>query len=86
MYVCMYVSMHILYYAIVHVICLYLKVQYSLLDRRPLQYGLVSLCKERNIKILAYGVLAGGFLTDAWLGVKAPTLEVYSVLSHQMEL
>lgn len=67
--------------------------QYSLLDRRPLQCGLVSLCKEHNIKILAYGVLAGGFLTDAWLGAKAPTLEVYSFLPlhsfrsfHQMEL
>ena len=31
---------------------------------------------EHDIKILAYGVLAGGFLTDRWLGVPRPEAEV----------
>lgn len=35
--------------------------------------GLVSLCNDNNIKILAYGVLAGGFLTDYWLGKPKPS-------------
>jgi len=53
------------------------QVQYSLLDRRPRQSGLVSLCKEHNIQVIAYVVLAGGFLTDAWLGADAPPVEAY---------
>jgi len=38
------------------------QVQYSLLDRRP-ERGMVELCRERGIQLLAYGTLAGGFLT-----------------------
>jgi len=30
------------------------------------------LCKSRGIHILAYGCLAGGFLTDHWLGAPDP--------------
>ena len=52
------------------------QVQYSLLDRRPLSSGLVDLCQEHGIHILAYGVLAGGFLADAWLGKEKPSGEV----------
>lgn len=55
---------------------LFFQVQYSLLDRRPLSSGLVDLCREYHIDILAYGVLAGGFLTDAWLGREEPSTEV----------
>lgn len=40
---------------------------YSLLDQRAA--GKMSrLCQEHNIKILAFGTLAGGFLTNKWLG------------------
>lgn len=52
------------------------QVQYSLIDRRPLESGLVSLCEEHCISILAYGVLAGGFLTDNWLDQEQPQKEV----------
>jgi aryl-alcohol dehydrogenase-like predicted oxidoreductase len=41
-----------------------LQVQYSLLDRRPKQ-GLADWCHRRGVALLAYGCLAGGFLTDA---------------------
>jgi aryl-alcohol dehydrogenase-like predicted oxidoreductase len=48
------------------------QVQYSLLDSRPDQ-GMVSLCKERGIQLLCYGTLAGGLLSDTWLGQAEPT-------------
>lgn len=52
------------------------QVQYSLLDNRPVMSQLVALCEKHDIKILAYGVLAGGFLTDAWLGRNQPSTEL----------
>jgi aryl-alcohol dehydrogenase-like predicted oxidoreductase len=49
-----------------------MQVQYSLLDRRP-QHGLVALGLERGVQLLCYGTLAGGFLTEQWLGKDEPT-------------
>ncbi|MBL8347832.1 MAG: aldo/keto reductase [Rubrivivax sp.] len=48
-----------------------MQVQYSLLDRRPAAQ-LVPLGRERGVQLLCYGALAGGFLTDAWLGRPEP--------------
>lgn len=48
-----------------------LQIQYSLLDRRP-EHGMTALLAARGLKLLAYGTLAGGFLTDAWLGRADP--------------
>eukprot|EP00928_Gymnodinium_smaydae_P033428 TRINITY_DN23951_c0_g2_i1.p1 TRINITY_DN23951_c0_g2~~TRINITY_DN23951_c0_g2_i1.p1 ORF type:complete len:291 (+),score=46.97 TRINITY_DN23951_c0_g2_i1:239-1111(+) len=45
------------------------QVQYSLLDRRP-EVQLMSYCKEKNIKLLVFGVVGGGLLSDSFLGVK----------------
>jgi aryl-alcohol dehydrogenase-like predicted oxidoreductase len=47
-------------------------VQFSLLDRRPLQQ-MAPYFAESGMKILAYGALAGGFLTDRYLGKPQPT-------------
>lgn len=47
------------------------QVQYSLLDRRP-DNGLVAFCREQGVELLCYGTLAGGFLTDAYLGAEDP--------------
>jgi aryl-alcohol dehydrogenase-like predicted oxidoreductase len=47
------------------------QLQYSLLDDRP-RHGMVELCRERGIGLLCYGTLAGGFLSERWLGVPAP--------------
>ena len=47
------------------------QVQFSLLDDRP-RHGLVDLCSERGIAIFCYGTVAGGFLSERWLGVSAP--------------
>lgn len=46
------------------------QVQYSLLDRRPALY-MQQLCARRGVKMLAYGTLAGGFLSHKYLGMPA---------------
>ncbi len=47
------------------------QVQYSVLDRRPAG-AFSSWGSKRDVQILAYGTLAGGFLTEAWLGQPDP--------------
>ncbi len=47
------------------------QVQYSLLDRRPAN-GLAGWAAAHDMQLLCYGTLAGGFLTDAWLGAPDP--------------
>ena len=47
------------------------QVQYSLLDRRP-EGGFLGWAGSNRVGVLAYGVLAGGFLTDRWIGVPDP--------------
>lgn len=47
------------------------QVQYSLLDLRP-EGGLVELCREHGIGLLCYGALAGGFLSERYLGQDEP--------------
>ena len=50
-----------------------IQTQYSVFDRRP-EKALIEYCKTRNISLLCYGTIAGGFLSDKWLGrtVEAP--------------
>lgn len=47
------------------------QVQYSVLDRRPAG-TLVPWGQSNGVQLLCYGTLAGGFLTDAWLGHPDP--------------
>lgn len=47
------------------------QVQYSVLDRRP-SNGLANWGSANDIYLLCYGTLAGGFLTDQWLGKPDP--------------
>ena len=47
---------------------------YSLLDRRA-SFEMSKLCEEFNIKLLAFGTLAGGFLSNRWLGRKEPKID-----------
>ncbi len=47
------------------------QVQYSLLDRRPAA-GLAGWAAARDLHLLCYGTLAGGFLTDRWLDAPDP--------------
>ncbi|WP_439105596.1 aldo/keto reductase [Congregibacter sp.] len=48
------------------------QVQYSLLDPRP-EKALLKLCADRNMHLLCYGTLAGGFLSEQWLGKPEPS-------------
>jgi aryl-alcohol dehydrogenase-like predicted oxidoreductase/enamine deaminase RidA (YjgF/YER057c/UK114 family) len=47
------------------------QVSFSLLDRRAAG-RLSQLCKESGVRLLAYGALAGGFLSDRWVGAAEP--------------
>ncbi len=47
------------------------QVCYSLLDRRPAG-GLEALCEAHDVSLLVYGTVAGGFLTERWLGARDP--------------
>lgn len=47
------------------------QVQYSVLDRRP-EGDFPNLCLQYNLRFLSYGALAGGFLTDKYLGASEP--------------
>ncbi|WMS42363.1 aldo/keto reductase [Acuticoccus sp. MNP-M23] len=62
-----------------------IQLQFSLLDRRPTK-RMVDFCAERNIKILCYGTVAGGFLSDRWLGVAEPAgpLENRSLVKYRL--
>ena len=43
----------------------------SLLDRRATG-AMAALCAQRGVKLLAYGTLGGGFLSERWLGAAEP--------------
>ena len=43
----------------------------SLLDRRGTE-DMTALCLQAGVKLLTYGVLGGGFLSDRWVGAAAP--------------
>ena len=45
------------------------QVQYSVLDPRPEKY-MTGFCKTHDIGILAFGTVAGGFLTNRYLGAR----------------
>eukprot|EP00241_Pyramimonas_parkeae_P018162 CAMPEP_0114303312 /NCGR_PEP_ID=MMETSP0059-20121206/15145_1 /TAXON_ID=36894 /ORGANISM="Pyramimonas parkeae, Strain CCMP726" /LENGTH=373 /DNA_ID=CAMNT_0001426253 /DNA_START=63 /DNA_END=1184 /DNA_ORIENTATION=+ len=45
----------------------------SVVDRRALRF-MADVCLETNTKLLAYGVLMGGLLSERWLGVGEPGL------------
>ncbi len=47
------------------------QVQYSVLDRRP-EHGLAEAAGAAGVRLLAFGSLAGGFLTRRWLGAPDP--------------
>ncbi len=62
-----------------------LQVQYSILDPRPANM-LESLCIEKGIDLLCYGTVAGGFLSDRWLGAPEPKqpLETRSLIKYKL--
>jgi aryl-alcohol dehydrogenase-like predicted oxidoreductase len=55
-------------------------VQYSLLDQRP-KVKMEKAALDRDIKILAYGTLLGGFLSERWIKQNEP--KVFETVSQQ---
>lgn len=62
-----------------------LQVQYSALDHRP-ENGLAALCAQNGVALLCYGSVAGGFLSERWLGVAEPAmpLENRSLVKYKL--
>ncbi|RDI57990.1 aldo/keto reductase [Microvirga subterranea] len=48
------------------------QVSFSLLDRRAAE-NMSAFCLANGVRLLAYGTLGGGFLTDRWVGAPEPT-------------
>ena len=61
------------------------QLQYSVLDQRPAN-SLAALAAENNVKFLCYGSVAGGFLSDKWLGEPEPEmpLENRSLVKYKL--
>jgi len=49
------------------------QVSCSVIDRRTTRGRLSTVCNENNVKILAYGTLLGGYLSEKWVGAPEPT-------------
>ena len=47
------------------------QVQYSLIDRRP-EVQMAQYCQDHGVRLLAYGTLAGGLLSERYLGQPEP--------------
>ena len=48
-----------------------MQVQYSVLDDRPAG-GMAALCARSGMRLLCYGTVAGGFVSERWLGAPPP--------------
>ncbi len=61
------------------------QVQYSVIDRRPAA-GLAAQCARDGIGLLCYGAVAGGFLSDRYLGQPdpLPPLENRSLVKYRL--
>ncbi len=57
------------------------QVCYSLLDQRA-SGDMSRLCEERGVRLLAFGTLAGGFLTERWLDRPEPSMDALSTWSQ----
>ncbi|MBX9928121.1 MAG: aldo/keto reductase, partial [Gemmatimonadaceae bacterium] len=54
---------------------------FSLLDQRAAG-AMAQYCTARGVKLLAFGTLAGGFLTDRWLGAPEPDWDALTTWSQ----
>ncbi|MGY5778349.1 aldo/keto reductase [Rhizobium sp. LEGMi135b] len=61
------------------------QLQYSVLDQRP-SHSLAKLAAGNDVKFLCYGSVAGGFLSDKWLGQPEPEmpLENRSLVKYKL--
>ncbi|MGO4920196.1 aldo/keto reductase [Maribacter spongiicola] len=54
---------------------------HSLIDQRA-NGNMAAVCREYDVKLLAFGTLAGGFLTDKWLNKTEPTYDQLTTWSQ----
>jgi aryl-alcohol dehydrogenase-like predicted oxidoreductase len=47
------------------------QVQFSIIDRRP-EVHMIQFCQQHNIKLLTYGTVCGGLLSEKYLGKPEP--------------
>jgi aryl-alcohol dehydrogenase-like predicted oxidoreductase len=61
------------------------QVQYSVLDHRP-EGEMQKLAQEHNFRLLCYGTIAGGFLSERWLHIQEPlkTFENRSLIKYRL--
>ncbi|EAQ98136.1 aldo/keto reductase [Congregibacter litoralis] len=57
------------------------QVCFSLLDQRA-SGAMLALCQEKNVKLLAFGTLAGGFLSERWIDSPEPDATALSTWSQ----
>ena len=57
------------------------QISHSVIDRRAMK-TMQLVCEEFGVQILAYGTLAGGFLSNRWLGKKEPALDTLPTWSQ----
>ena len=57
--------------------------QYSLLDRRPEKH-MIDMCDRNGIRLIPYGVLAGGFLTDRYIDASEPESMNRSLVKYRL--
>ena len=57
------------------------QVCFSLLDRRAAG-AMTEVCRTHGVRLLAYGTLAGGFLSERWLGRDEPPIDESLTLSQ----
>jgi aryl-alcohol dehydrogenase-like predicted oxidoreductase len=63
-----------------------MQVQYSVLDARPAA-SMAALCARLGVGLLCYGSVAGGFLSERWLGLPEPdtrSLENRSLVKYKL--
>jgi aryl-alcohol dehydrogenase-like predicted oxidoreductase len=62
-----------------------MQLQYSLLDRRP-EKRMVAAAAKHGVALFCYGTVAGGFLSDQWLGAAHPVgaLENRSLVKYRL--
>ncbi|HYY50710.1 MAG TPA: aldo/keto reductase [Nitrososphaeraceae archaeon] len=57
------------------------QVQYSIIDRRP-EVKMIPLCLKHNIRLLAYGSICGGLMSERYLGrIQPPSIADLDTLS-----
>jgi aryl-alcohol dehydrogenase-like predicted oxidoreductase len=55
--------------------------QYSVFDRRP-EKKLLEYCKSKNVPLLCYGTISGGFLAEKWIGKLSADPETRSQVKY----